>query len=244
MTKKGGRALGYASVLASALLLSSGFAWAQSPATPPQPNTETVPPSPLGLEALRVPPQPPPVSRSYHMHNGFYARASIGLGSLGASYHDDHPSGEDLSGTGFSLGGDVMIGGSPSVGLALGGALLAHGAAGVDFDRGRRTPSEDRSLSLFVLGPFVDGFPMPNKGWHVGGMAGLALAKIEGSREDSLGRTLGVGGSIWFGHDFWVADEWSLGPLLRLTGALTRDGDADANASTLSLMVLFSVLRH
>ena len=221
-------------------LLSAGLVWAQEKA-------ESVPASPLispNLEALSVPPQPPPVQRSYHMHDGFYFRASVGLGSLGANYDDEHPSGRDLSGSGFSLGGDVMIGGTPSVGLALGGAVLAQGAVSAEFDRGRRSPNEDRSLSLIVVGPFVDGFPVPNKGWHIGGLAGFAVSHIEESPDDGITRTLGVGGSFWFGHDFWVADEWSVGPLFRLTGTLTRDSDTDANASTLSLLFLFSVLRH
>lgn len=214
-------------------LLSPEWAWAQS--APPE--------APRGRIDLTTPPPPPSVARSYHVHDGFYARASVGFGSLGASFDDDHASGRDLDGSGFSMGADLMLGGSPSPGFALGGALLAQGAFSARFERGSAF-AEDRSLSLLLIGPFVDGFPMPSKGWHVGGMVGLAALTIEDSSSDGVSQTSGFGGSAWLGHDFWVADEWSMGPMLRLTGTLTRESDADVNASSFSLLFLFTALHH
>lgn len=215
--------------LLSLLVPALASAQAPSPGAPPQGKIDltTTPPAPF-------------VQRSYHFHEGFYARVSVGFGSLGASFDDDHASRRDLEGSGLSLGGDVMIGGSPSPGLAIGGALLGQGAS-PEFERGSAF-SEDRGLSVFILGPFIDGFPNPVKGWHFGGMLGLAAVTIEDSAQDGIQRTTGAGAAAWVGHDFWVADEWSMGPLLRLTGTVT-EGD-DARASSLSAMLLFTALCH
>lgn len=226
------RGLGLSSLLIS--FLAPAVASAQTPPTPPEP--------PRGKIDLTTPAPAPPVPRSYRMHDGFYLRGSVGFGSLGASFDTDDPRG-DVSGAGFSLGLDLMIGGSPSPGLALGGALLAQGAFSAEFERDDQWAG-DRSLSVVLLGPFIDGFPRANKGWHFGGMMGLATANIEEDGADGLNRTAGFGGAAWFGHDFWVADEWSVGPMFRLTGTLTRDGDRDVNASTFSALFLFTALHH
>lgn len=220
-------------MLGSLWLLLPGAAHAEGAAPEP----------PLGKIDLATQPPPSKVQRSFRLHDGFYFRGSVGFGSLRATFDDDHPSGSDLSGAGLSLGMDLMVGGSPSPGLALGGALLAQGAFSTEFDRGSAS-SEDRSLSVYLIGPFVDGFPIATQGWHLGGMIGLAGSSIEDSDSDAVSDTVGFGGAAWVGHDFWVADEWSMGPMIRATGTLTQDADSDANASTLSLLFLFTVLNH
>jgi hypothetical protein len=92
---------------------------------------------------------------------------------------------------------------------------------------------------------------MPNRGLHLGGMLGLAAARTgrPGGVDELDAR--GFGMSVWGGGDFWVADEWSLGGLLRLSGALTRDGSHDdgpapyeLESSSYELAFLFSVLYH
>lgn len=232
-------------VLASLSLPAVALAQAQ-PAEPQGGKINLTPSSgepPRGKIDLTTQPPAPPVQRSYRLHDGFYLRGSVGFGSLGATFDDDNESARDLEGSGFSLGLDLMIGGSPSPGLAIGGALLAQGAFSAEFERARND-TENRNLSVVLLGPFIDGFPVATKGWHVGGMLGLAAANIEDSSRDGVSETVGLGGAAWFGHDFWVADEWSVGPMLRLNGTLTRNEDDDTNASTFSVLFLFTALHH
>jgi hypothetical protein len=181
--------------------------------------------------------------RSYHVHDGFYLRASVGFGTLGATFDDNSPTGRDLKGSGGAFGFDLMIGGSPAPGVAIGGALLGEASAGVEFDRGS-FGSEDRSASVAILGPFIDGFPSSNRGWHLGGMLGLARLSVEDTSSDGISHTGGLGGAFWVGHDFWVGDEWSVGPLLRFSGAVTRANDPDVNASTFAMTLLFTGLYH
>lgn len=225
--------LALASVFSASIALLPSLASAQAARTDP----------PLGKMDFRTPAPAPIVPRSYRLHDGFYARASVGFGTLSANFDDDHVSDRDLSGSGLGLGMQLMLGGSPSPGLAVGGALLAHGAFPAEFERSA-TATQDRSLAVGILGPFIDGFPVATKGWHLGGMLGLALANVEGSSSDQVSATRGLGGAAWFGHDFWVADEWSVGPMLQLAATVTRDGDSDTGASTFSLLLLFTALRH
>jgi hypothetical protein len=135
-----------------------------------------------------------------------------------------------------------MIGGSPSPGLAIGGGFLAQGAFSTELERGNyRT---DRSISSFVLGPFIDGFPNANRGWHVGGLVGLAAVNVEDSSGDGVSETVGFGGAVFLGYDFWVADEWSVGPLVRFAATLTSNQDDDVDATTFSTLIGFTALYH
>jgi len=209
-------------------------------------GAQLLPPAdpPQGKIDLTTQAPAPAVPRSYRMHDGFYARASMGFGPLGASIDDGDASGQDLEGSGSAFGFDLMIGGSPAPGVAIGGAFLAAGAVSADLDRGRFAPSEDRNFSVAILGPFIDGFPMANKGFHLGGALGLAALNLESSDSDGLGQTGGFGGAAWIGYDFWVADEWSVGPLFRLAGTLTQNDDDDVDASSMSALFLFTALYH
>lgn len=177
------------------------------------------------------------------MHDGFYLRGSVGFGSLRATVADDRVADESLHGAGGSLHLNLLVGGSPSPGLAVGGALLAEGTAAVDFDVGR-THAYDRSMSLLIVGPFVDGFPRPNRGWHLGGALGVAQLSLGKTSGDARRTTNGIGGSFWLGNDFWVAPDWSVGPLLKFTGALTSAGEPDIAAQSFSISILFTALYH
>jgi hypothetical protein len=182
---------------------------------------------------LSTPPPSPSTPRTYHMHDGFYTRASLGFSVLGAGFDDGHPSGESLSGWGVGAKLDIMVGGSPAPGVALGGAISAGGGA-VEFER--FGVNQDRGMSVFTVGPFVDAFFSANDGWHMGAMLAYARANVEKDTGDQS-HSNGFGGSIWFGNDFWVADDWSFGPLLSVSGSLTDE--STAFATTLSFTGLY-----
>lgn len=180
---------------------------------------------------LSTPAPEPSTGRSFHMHDGFYLRGGFGFGSLGATYDDRSPSNVDLSGSGFALGLDAMIGGCPSRGVALGGALLTNGAFSAGFDRGGVSVG-DRSLGFVLVAPFIDGFPNPRGGWHLGAALGFAALQIQDrAATPTLTDSRGFGGAGWFGYDWWVADEFSTGLSLRLAGALTRDTGSGLDVS-------------
>jgi hypothetical protein len=180
----------------------------------------------------------PPVQRKYHLHEGFYLRTSLGFGDYRASFTDNHSyiptpagviQGTDYTEHGASMSLDLLIGGSPSPGVSVGGGLLLEPLFGADYDRaGTGTHGGFATL----VGPFIDGFPDATKGWHLGGLVGFAaqsFQNLNGSGDTQ--RAGGIGGAAWFGYDFWVAGEWAIGPQLRLMGMRTTDTRSNEDIS-------------
>jgi hypothetical protein len=143
-----------------------------------------------------------------------------------------------VGGGGIAL--DALFGLSPSAGFATGGAF---GYRGFGYRSGE-------SANLFLLGAFADGFPIPSRGFHFGGALALALATTSERNGYAKLTGYGPGMSAWIGHGVWVADDWTLGALLRFDGAFTygQNDDpverVDLSGSTYSLGFLVSALYH
>jgi hypothetical protein len=205
-------------------------------------------PTPLGkpIIDLSVPEPTPSVVRKVHNHDGFYLRASVGGGwssAFVATDAQDHPN-YTVNGAGISL--NLLVGGTPSPSLALGGGgmLMTISDPKVHIDHDIEVGSG--SGLMFMVGPFVDGFPIANGGLHFGGLLGLAgaVAKRQGSEDDFSGR--GFGAAAWVGQGFWVGDEASCGGLLKFDAAFLRDGSGPIALadSVYGISLLFTVLYH
>jgi len=173
----------------------------------------------------------PSVQRTYHFHEGFYLRSSIGFGDYRASFNDAHRQNLDFHEHGSSMSLDLLIGGSPSPGVSIGGGLMADPLFGADSDRVNGGVSHGRVS--WLVGPFIDGFPDPTRGWHLGGLIGFAGQSFDSLSATDRGtrRGAGIGGAAWFGYDFWVAPEWAIGPQFRAMGARTSDTKSGADVS-------------
>jgi hypothetical protein len=214
-------------------------------APPEQPTAQPVEPTAAAPAAEAAPkidvttPEPPPaVERSYHVHDGFYLRLNLGYGAYGVKYESD------TSTAGGAVAFDVLIGGSPSRGMAIGGALLSDYAPNVSVKK-NDTNLGDANVETGLIGPFIDGFPDPKGGFHLGGMVGLANIRTDAKGGNTRNDT-GGGGSAWVGYDAWVGDEWSVGGLLRFTAAVGRsekdNQKLDSRSTALTLM--FTALYH
>lgn len=164
-----------------------------------------------------------PVQRTDYVHEGFYFRFGAGPGFMKTTA-SPKGSGASASDTGFSLGSELLLGGSPAAGMSFGGGALADLAFQGD------------SAVHLLAGPFFDAFPNNKGGWHLGALVGFGMLAGSG---DSL---VGGGGAAWFGHDFWVAPEWSTGLKLRLAGS--RVLNSDVGATNFSMHLLVTVLNH
>ncbi|MBK7578915.1 MAG: hypothetical protein IPI67_01805 [Myxococcales bacterium] len=183
------------------------------------------------------------MERSYHVHDGFYLRLNLGVTALGNKYDLAGVSADSHGGT---LAFDVLVGGTPAKGLAIGGALLGEAGVSHSVERDGRSVG-DANVRLGLLGPFVDGFFDPKGGFHMGGAVGLAALTLEGLGSSGASDTLtGFGGAAWAGYDAWVADEWAIGGLVRFGGAITKKSDdaGDLTASSMSFGLMLSVLHH
>jgi hypothetical protein len=189
--------------------------------------------------------QPPPRgdSRTYHRHDGFYLRANLGLSLLWASLDDEgtEDSDIDVSGTGMAI--DLLIGGSPTPGISIGGGFIGNWAFGAEFEQDG-TDVPDRDYQDGTLGVFVDGFPSDTGPWHLGALIGLSGVNVN---QDAYVQEMGgLGGAVWAGYDAWVAPDWALGGALRLTMNQTS-GEANGfnvSAGTWTLGAVFSTLYH
>jgi hypothetical protein len=139
------------------------------------------------------------------------------------------------------------MGGSPAPGLALGGALTLSSVKNDDSRLDDVQSSADAESSLAALGFFVDGFPNPRGGFHLGGSLGLAA--ISASSKSELTQNFDGGGfsmSTWAGYDWWVGREWSLGAALRLLGAFAREEKSELTlqGSYANVSLMFTALYH
>jgi hypothetical protein len=197
-------------------------------AEPPPPSSPPPPPPPPGYGPpgiyVEQPPMPPPMPRTRHLHDGFYLRLSVGGGALATETDFSADGGMSVRGGGIAL--DLTLGGTPTPGLVIGGGFLLQEAfdprlefhAG-DFQISGRARGRGSSMEFLVLGPMIDAFPNPNGGFHLGALIGPASVGLPDQNDNA---SAGFGLSAWVGYMWWVSSEWSLGGLLRVTGARTE----------------------
>jgi hypothetical protein len=154
-------------------------------------------------------------------HDGFHLRLGLNFGPVSNTIGVEAAGQEQDYGdfSGFTTGFDLLIGGSPVQGLAIGGALITTYTADPSFESKQQgLPSTyDGTMLLAGVGLYVDWYPDPNGGGHVQGLLGYAAVDFvtddgQSGSNDPSGPMLGIGG----GYDFWVGDEWSIGPFARI----------------------------
>jgi hypothetical protein len=189
----------------------------------------------------------------YHVHDGFYLRIGAGLGGGHASISTDRTSVPNFGVGGAGLALNLWIGGTPWRGIAIGGMGSYQGLR----DSNTVVEGQETGLGMnggtLLIGPFIDAFPDPLRGLHVGGS--LALAGLSAKADSHALETDhnvrdynggGFGGSAWIGYMGWVGPEWSLGGMLQLTGFTTskKDTDVDRRGSGYALSLSFTALYH
>ena len=231
---------------------------------PPQPNAPpsatapatAAPTAPPGSATppYGYPPLPPPTPNlTAHKHDGFYFRLGLGGGWTGGSGSSRviglQDSDVSLTSNGFAL--DLMLGGTPSDGLVIGGGFQFNGGeASYDYANveQQNTQRHDRR-SLGVLGLFVDWFPDAHGGGHIGAIIGVGSTIDYEDRDRQRTRSAGIGIGTFAGYDFWIANQWSLGGLVRAYHCNLRGEDTEGNGvvedlSLWNISLLGTVLLH
>jgi hypothetical protein len=175
-------------------------------------------------------------------HDGFYLRLGIGGGRLGGSFgsNDSSELGGAFDGS-FgrgSLSFELNVGGTPAPGLVIGGGLWADAALGQPRSTDIRVNGRGAAplvldhASIALLGPFVDYYFDQKLGWHLEGALGIAsMALGRGTRSSTVtgDKTMGgLGFMIGGGYEWWIADQWSLGGILRFLYVSTESNHDDA----------------
>lgn len=185
-------------------------------------------------------------------HDGFQFRGAVGGGYLVDTF--SIPAG--LSIAGISLGSidytihggagslELYFGGTPAAGLVLGGFFSGVSAVAPSMTVGGQefTANDNVRLNFAMLGPYVDYYPDPTTGFHLLGALGYAQLNLEdGSSKTKNATGFGLGGGI--GYDWWVADEWSIGVLGRMSWASMKvdEGTTTLTHSAVAPTLLLSV---
>jgi hypothetical protein len=188
-----------------------------------------------------------------HEHDGFYLRIALGYAHLNATgtLTESTPTEEiKLSGGGAVF--EVGIGGTLAPGLVLGGMLLGHGFVEPEVEVDGQAGAEeanDTTFSVSSFGPFIQYYVDPMSGFYLQGYVGYmsAQSRIESGGlqyESREARGFAFGGGL--GYDFWVADQWSIGPEFRLLyGSVRYEGDGPDEEDTLIIPSLsFAATLH
>lgn len=211
-------------LLVSAVAASAGIAGAAPAAPAKEPH----------IVVDRV--EPPPVrERGVREHDGFYLRFGLGFGGVtdAMQSEDEYARGEHHRGTinGLASVGELMLGGTVGQRLIVGGGLWTATTFASFYDRtnGDGVPPDLREPDNFTLvGPFADWyFKTRPRFEEVGGFHaqfGVGLAVLNGFRPEQLRHddrrvAIGPGVMAGFGYEWWVADQWAMGVLARLTAA-------------------------
>lgn len=188
-----------------------------------------------------APPPDAPLQRKAFIHEGFYFRVGVGPGFAATNVNDTSAANRDASGSSFAFSGDVLVGGMPSPGIALGGALLTNLAVSTNLTDAAGGSVGQGAQLHYLVGPFFDAYPNFREGFHLGAALGFAGATL-GSPAGFPGHLVGGGGAAWLGYDFWVAPEWSTGLLLKGQGAYLAGPEDDG--STFGVSLLLTVLAN
>ena len=177
-----------------------------------------------------------PAAAGKRSHDGFFLRLSLGAVYLHESWSPAGGSpGAAYSGGGTSF--EAAIGKSIRPGLIVGG--LWRLVVVTD-------PNESYLGTTYVVAAtdrfldgaagFVDYYPRPRRGFHLGGSAGLLAASnvdgAYGSSTTSWGAVL----SAWCGYEVFFSSRWSVGALAQLQGY--RYATTEASISSVSYGLL------
>ena len=180
------------------------------------------------------PSMPPGAKVNSRKHDGFYLRMSFGFGALLGTWSPASSSTDNL--VGLTEHYELALGGTPIPGLVIGGGLFGVIAGSPMYGfttRGVNINIAGGSIYSEIIGPFVDVYPKPSRGFHFmaalgpagisessGGTERLCYRNPPGCESVSTPSTpysgVGVGFVAGVGYEAFVADHWSIGGIVRI----------------------------
>jgi hypothetical protein len=176
--------------------------------------------------------------------------------SFGAGYFWNSGSiyrGEDFTADGAVLPISISIGGTPSKGFVFGGTLgfayLPRPTITLDGKtQYANEPGTNQTGLWYEVGPFIDVYPNPTKGFRIHGAITFAyLDKPRPVADESSDNAAGIAFSGGVGYDLWIGNQWSVGVLGKLTyGSLStiRHAFGVNNQSFISPSLMVSFVYH
>ena len=179
-------------------------------------------------------------------HDGFYLQLDAGLGYLSSSVSfsgTGAPSGSQTW-KGFSIPTGILLGGTVGP-VVIGGGFVSEYAPSPSLGGVNSAGLTGVHLYLFEFNLFADYYVDPHGGLHFQPFIGYGAltATCDGCTSNAA---TGIDFGLGVGYDFWVGNEWSIGPMARFVYApltYTPSGtNIDENFSTIapSLMATFT----
>ena len=170
-------------------------------------------------------------------HDGFYLQLNTGLGYMSTSAE---AGGTEVGYSGVTIPSTLLIGGTVGP-VAIGGGFFGDYAPSPSASiNGEDVELEDVTMTLIGIGVFADIYPNPREGLHFQpfvGWGGLERSyKGDSGGSDPTGLVLALG----VGYDFWVGDEWSIGPMFRMAYAPLSIEETSVDAIAPALLATFT----
>lgn len=207
---------------------------------------------------MYVAPAPPPKREEdepgYHLHDGFYLRMSLGAGWMTHRIEYSRSGADDVRVKGGGAGIDLLLGGTLTPGLVLGGGVFSVNASDPRVETGGSSFDLNGEASLALIGPFVDGFFDSRGGFHLGGGIGFSSFNVKpddaGTDFDDEKPYNGGGITLFTGYDAWISPDWSLGGYVRFLAATgkreieVQGQTTEERAQSFGFSILFTALHH
>jgi hypothetical protein len=171
-------------------------------------------------------------------HDGFYLQLNAGLGYMTASAEQN---GVKEKMYGATLPSSLLLGGTIGP-VVIGGGFFGDYAFSPGYSVNGQAANQNASvtMTLIGIGAFADIYPDVQKGLHFqpfvgwGGLERSVNGNSSGS--DPTGLVLALGG----GYDFFVSDNWSIGPMVRLAYAPLKYEEVGVGVFAPSLLATFT----
>lgn len=199
------------------------------PPPPPAPPPPEPRPEPAPVAAKPEDTSSGETSPGARLHDGFYLRLALGANYGRSFVQTNRVSRPDLRIVGMGSALDFWAGTTLPAGVVV-GLSLSLSSVSSDAAEVGESKSASGSSYAFQLGGFLDTYPNPREGYHFGGSVALTGVRADA---DADGQALdpyaggGLGVAVFAGYDAWIGSELSLGGLVRLGGAVTRDTSDD-----------------
>lgn len=190
---------------------------------------------------------------------GFYLHVGVGgagvsmarKGSIGAGGPAYFLGNSHIEGGGGAF--ELSVGGAVTPGFVLSGVFSSQQIASARLEQeGAPARGLTGPLTFVLLGVAIDWFPAARGDFHVGAAAAIAGAWVKSPQPAFTEYLGGAGGALsaHVGYLHRVSDSWSLGLLLRLTGArlhgedtqlgITGSEDDDVRSAALLVAACFN----
>ena len=175
-------------------------------------------------------------------HDGFHMQLQTGFGYYSSSASE---AGTDVTYSGATVPMSLLLGGTPMKGLVIGGGFFVDTAPSPGYEVNGMEPAGTPDFKQYVvgLGLYGDYYLDPKKGGlHFQGFlgwGGLETSTSGGAGgSDPTGLVVAAGG----GYDIWIANEWSVGGMLRFAYGPFKLNDT--SYSTIAPALLATLTYH